>query len=352
MHRAALVILIALVPSIAAAQAPPSKTLERAIKLYDKQDFFSTSVELKKVLDAETGDSAENIERARFFMAKTFYQLRFHVPSYVMFQQIIQGNGMYRTPSFKWIAALGKVLPYAYLAPALDTLTEDDLADPTLASSREELVWIRNAKIPVRHDLHLIARNALGCTHPDPRRMSELVQKLRDYDDNVELVAATRTTLRTDDVFAQTIDLAMAKAPLVRDARRWVAELREELELLSRSDRAWLTTVIAAELLQEVTVQQSVGEADLGARLRDLLDAMQGEIAGSASYSTSPEQCTREGGPIIAEPLRRGTGPFAARGCCSTGDGSPAGGGLLVALVAVALRRKSRAASGTRSPRA
>ena len=30
---------------------PPSKTLERAIKLYDKKDFFSASIELKKVLD-------------------------------------------------------------------------------------------------------------------------------------------------------------------------------------------------------------------------------------------------------------------------------------------------------------
>jgi hypothetical protein len=43
-----------------AASTPPSKTLERAIKLYDKKDFFSASIELKKVLDGESGDDAKN----------------------------------------------------------------------------------------------------------------------------------------------------------------------------------------------------------------------------------------------------------------------------------------------------
>ena len=49
-----------------AASTPPSKTLERAIKLYDKKDFFSASIELKKVLDGESGDDAKNKQRAEF----------------------------------------------------------------------------------------------------------------------------------------------------------------------------------------------------------------------------------------------------------------------------------------------
>src|SRR6478736_3367805 len=57
-----------------AASTPPSKTLERAIKLYDKKDFFSASIELKKVLDGESGDDAKNKQRAEFFMGKTLYQ--------------------------------------------------------------------------------------------------------------------------------------------------------------------------------------------------------------------------------------------------------------------------------------
>src|SRR5512140_2088860 len=34
-----------------ATSTPPSKTLERAIKLYDHKEFFSASIERKKVLD-------------------------------------------------------------------------------------------------------------------------------------------------------------------------------------------------------------------------------------------------------------------------------------------------------------
>ena len=60
---------------------PPSKTLERAIKLYDKRDFFSASIELKKVLDGESGDDAKNKQRAEFFMGKTLYQMGFYAGS-------------------------------------------------------------------------------------------------------------------------------------------------------------------------------------------------------------------------------------------------------------------------------
>src|SRR4051812_19379467 len=57
------------------SSTPPSKTLERAIKLYDKEDFFSASIELKKVLDGESGDDAKNKQRAEFFMGKTLFNM-------------------------------------------------------------------------------------------------------------------------------------------------------------------------------------------------------------------------------------------------------------------------------------
>lgn len=353
MHRVALVLLVALVPSIAVAQSPPSKTLERAIRLYDVQDFYSATIEAKKVVDGESGDTPENIERARFFLAKSLFQIEFHVPAYVMFAQLVQTGGNYRGASFKWIAGLRKAIPDSVLAPALADITQAELDDPALAQVREELVAIQRAHIPVRHDLHLISRNAMGCTHPDPAGMRALVEKLRGYEDNAELTAATRLALRQGDVYAQTIDLAMQKTPSVRDARPWVGELRGELELLAKSDRAWQTTMIAAEVLQEVTVQHSVAEVDLGARLRQLFDAMSTEIANSASYQTSPALCTRESAPALAGSSKGPmvVQPSAKNGCGCASGGSPDGGLLAGLLLAVALRRKSRAASRTRSPR-
>lgn len=351
MRRAALALLYVLVPSIAAAQAPPSKTLERAIKLYDRQDFFSASIELKKVVDGESGDTPDNVERARFFMAKTFFQLKFHVPAYTSFDQIIRANGTYRTISFKWIAGLRRVLPDAYLVPGLDSLTMADLDDPSLAGSRDELLAIRKGKAPAS-SVGAAARDALGCTQPDLARMREVVVKLRGYDDNVELVAATRLALRQNDTYAQTIDLAMTMVPAVRDSRRWVGELRDELQLLNASDRAWQTTQIAAELLQEITVQHAVGEADLGARLRELFDAMPSEIAALGTYQTPRERCTRDAPALAQAPLAASTSPMVVQpkthGCgCASGR---ADASALVVLLAFALRRKSRAASGTRSP--
>jgi MYXO-CTERM domain-containing protein len=162
-----------------------------------------------------------------------------------------------------------------------------------------------------------------------------------------------RSKLRENDIYAQTIDLAMQKAPGVRDSRRWVGELRDELELLLKSDKAWQTTQIAAEVLQEVTVQHSIGEADLGKQLRVLLDAMSTEVAGTASYRTSPELCTRDGAPVLAgTPTAKAPMVVQPRSGCGCATGDSTGAGLLVVLLAAALRRRSRAASRTRSLRA
>src|SRR3569623_415454 len=96
-----------------AASTPPSKTLERAIKLYDKKDFFSASIELKKVLDGESGDDAKNKQRAEFFMGKTLYQMGFYAGALAYFDKIVQAgdNHTYHGATLKWLAALSRVLP-------------------------------------------------------------------------------------------------------------------------------------------------------------------------------------------------------------------------------------------------
>ena len=88
--RVALALLLTSSVAFAQSSSPPSKTLERAIKLYDKQDFFSASIELKKVLDGESGDDAANKQRAEFFMGKTLYQMSFYAASASMFDMIVQ----------------------------------------------------------------------------------------------------------------------------------------------------------------------------------------------------------------------------------------------------------------------
>jgi len=56
-------------PEAAAAEAPPSgdqpsKVLERAFKLYDGEDYYSSSIELNKAIEGESGHSEPNKQKA------------------------------------------------------------------------------------------------------------------------------------------------------------------------------------------------------------------------------------------------------------------------------------------------
>jgi tetratricopeptide (TPR) repeat protein len=128
-----------------ATSTPPSKTLERAIKLYDKKDFFSASIELKKVLDGESGDDAKNKQRAEFFMGKTLYQMGFYAGSLAIFDKIVQAgdNHTYHGAALKWLAALSRVLPET--SGILEKIGSYDVAklgDPSLASVHDELLFL------------------------------------------------------------------------------------------------------------------------------------------------------------------------------------------------------------------
>ena len=95
------------VTSSAASAGPPSKTLERAIMLYDKKDFLSASIELGKVIDGETSDDAPNRARAEFFQAKTLVNLEFRTAAVALFDRIqVDPQHLYYTASLKWILSL------------------------------------------------------------------------------------------------------------------------------------------------------------------------------------------------------------------------------------------------------
>jgi tetratricopeptide (TPR) repeat protein len=128
-----------------ATSTPPSKTLERAIKLYDKKDFFSASIELKKVLDGESGDDAKNKQRAEFFMGKTLYQMGFYAGSLAHFDKIVQAGDRhtYHGATLKWLAALSRVLPETSgILEKIGGYDASALADPALASVRGELLFL------------------------------------------------------------------------------------------------------------------------------------------------------------------------------------------------------------------
>lgn len=124
---------------------PPSKTLERAIKLYDKGDYYSASIEFFKVIRGETKDSAPNKQRGEFFMGKTLYQMRYYAASLAYFDAIVQAGGAHRYYSItlKWLSALAKVLPEsAGILEKIGKYSREDLEDPALNSVRAELYYL------------------------------------------------------------------------------------------------------------------------------------------------------------------------------------------------------------------
>jgi len=129
---------------------------------------------------------------------------------------------------------------------------------------------------------------------------------LGESDDNAETYEAVARYLEesargggTPKASAIVVRMALARigAPMA-----WVAELRDELDQLQRADRAWQTTEVAAEVLQELTVQHSVAAADLGKLFRERLASVRRDLDGVARAVGAG------GGAAIA------AGPDAARG--------------------------------------
>src|SRR5438093_6701476 len=85
-----------------------SKTLERALKLYESEDFYSASIELYKVIEGESGDSEANKQRAEFWMGKTLYNLKFYSAALSYFDRIVQKGPQhaYYNATLKWLASL------------------------------------------------------------------------------------------------------------------------------------------------------------------------------------------------------------------------------------------------------
>jgi tetratricopeptide (TPR) repeat protein len=123
---------------------PPSKTLERAKKLYDRGDYYSASIEFDKVVKG-TEDSEANKQRAEFFMGKTLFHLKFYAASLVYFDNIVQKgpSHAYHRRTLQWLAALAEVLPEsAGILRKIGKYSLTDLEDPALEPVRSKLYYL------------------------------------------------------------------------------------------------------------------------------------------------------------------------------------------------------------------
>jgi hypothetical protein len=144
MPRLALLLVCVLaVTASAQSHDPSSDTLVRAIKLYDKKDFFSASIELQKVLSGETNDDEQNKQRAAFFAGKTAYQMGFYAAAWSRFASITaQPTNVYFGQTAKWFAALLRISSGPSVrSPLFAYRGSAALDDPSLDSVRDDLSY-------------------------------------------------------------------------------------------------------------------------------------------------------------------------------------------------------------------
>jgi TolA-binding protein len=132
-------------PETVEKSGPATKTMQKALKLYENKDYYSASIELHKVIEGETGDSAANKQRAGFWMGKTLYHLGFFSAALSYFDRIVQKGTAHRyyNATLKWLASLSRQLPEsAGILEKIGKYDKSQLEQPALAKVRQELFYL------------------------------------------------------------------------------------------------------------------------------------------------------------------------------------------------------------------
>src|SRR6185295_15231836 len=123
----------------------PSRVLERAIKLYDGEDYNAASIELNKVVEGETGDAEPNKQKVEFWMGKALYNMTFYSASLSYFDRIVQKgpSHAYYNATLKWLASLSRQLPDSTgILDKIGKYQRSELDQPALEKVRDELYFL------------------------------------------------------------------------------------------------------------------------------------------------------------------------------------------------------------------
>lgn len=439
---------------------PPTKTLQRATKLYEKKDYDSASIEFAKVINGETEDSEANKQRAEFFMGKTLYQMGYYAASLAYFDRIVElGTGhLYYGVTLKWLAALSRVLPETSgILEKIGKYDPSNLEEPVMEEVRnelyfllgrhfyrqgdfeqaislfqsvskedpffvkakffegvtyvrqykgkpavqafkdilviaeerpkyysrddvdqfQELAWLQLARVfystqqfdtSIKYYEKLTQKSpdwlpslfeaswayfmktnnskALGNIHtlnapyfedqffPESVLLKSVIyykycqydralaavaeyddlyrplrkdldEMLAKYEDNAEFYEYVKKVLKAKAGLpdaTQRLALSALGDKTLRKTFAWVDELNKELKMLEKADKAWQTTSISAEVLQELTVQQSLAQADAGKLARERIERLNTEL----------RELSRDGLKIKLETLENKAGQVSA----------------------------------------
>jgi TolA-binding protein len=94
-------------------EGPPSEALSNALRLYQDDRHQEAAVQLQRIVEGDTQDSAGNQQKAQFFLGKSLYHLGYYQSSLAIFDEISQqGTGhLFFDQALQWLAQLASQLP-------------------------------------------------------------------------------------------------------------------------------------------------------------------------------------------------------------------------------------------------
>jgi tetratricopeptide (TPR) repeat protein len=113
---------------------------------------------------------------------------------------------------------------------------------------------------------------------PLRKTLEDIVAKYADNAEFYDYVKKVKGGKAGLDPVTQRLVMSVLNDKTLLKTFAWVDELNNELGMLQKSDKAWQTTQVAAEVLQELTVQQSVAAADAGKVARDRIVRLADEL--------------------------------------------------------------------------
>ena len=218
---------------------PPSKTLERATRLYDASDYPMATIELNKVIEGQSGDDEANKQHAEFMMGKALYNMRYMSASLSYFDRVVQAGPSHRyyQKTLQWLASLSQFLPEsAGVLEKIGKYTKADLLDPSLDAQRDELYYLLGryyfsksqfkeakdlfASVPEKSELFPKAKFFEGVTWVREAKI-QLDEKQSSRADLVKASEAFKAILR--------------KGAVYKDEKKMPASLREFVQLANLS---------------------------------------------------------------------------------------------------------------------
>lgn len=252
------------VEEAAGPAGPPSRMLERAIKLYEKKDYFTASIEFNKVVAGESGDDAKNKQRAEFFLGKTFYKLKFYAASLSYFEKISKAGAShaYHAATLKWLAGLSRVLPET--SGILDRIGSYDvsaLEDSQLADVRDELIFLlgrhfyRRAgdgdfdkaielfgRVAKTSEFYIKARFFAGVTHVRKFEGKPAIDAFKD----ILIIGEERPKQYTSDEIREYVDLARLQMARVFYSTQQFDTSIKYYEKLEQNSKDWAQSLFEA----------------------------------------------------------------------------------------------------------